>query len=54
MDENHYIEWIEISTDKGESKKFLKPGDKPEAAFPVKREVKARAYCNLHGLWKSE
>ncbi|MBR9702029.1 desulfoferrodoxin [Candidatus Pacearchaeota archaeon] len=54
MDDDHYIEWIEISTDKGESKKFLKPGDKPEASFPVKRDVKARAYCNLHGLWKSE
>lgn len=55
MDEEHYIEWIEISTEKGSSKKFLKPGDLPQAKFPVKTEnVKARAYCNLHGLWKSE
>jgi len=55
MTEEHYIEWIEISTEKGSSKKFLKPGDKPEALFPVKAEnIKARAYCNLHGLWKSE
>lgn len=55
MDPDHYIEWIEISTEKGSSKKFLKPGDKPEAKFPVKAEnVKARAYCNLHGLWKSK
>jgi superoxide reductase len=55
MDEDHYIEWIEISTDKGSSKKFLKPGEPPKAMFPVKAEnVKARAYCNLHGLWKSE
>ncbi|MGD9276636.1 MAG: desulfoferrodoxin [Candidatus Pacearchaeota archaeon] len=50
----HYIEWIEISTDKGASKKFLKPGEKPEAKFPVKKDVKAREYCNLHGLWKKE
>jgi len=55
MTEEHYIEWIEISTDIGESKKFLKPNDAPEKMFPVKAQVKqARAYCNLHGLWKSE
>ncbi len=55
MEKNHYIEWIEISTDKGESKKFLKPGEKPEAVFPVKTEIKkARMLCNIHGLWKNQ
>ena len=54
MTDEHYIEWIEISTDKGSSKKFLKPGEKPEAKFPVKKDVKTREYCNLHGLWKGE
>lgn len=55
MSDEHYIEWIEISTEKGEAKKFLKPGDKPEINFPVKAEkVKARIYCNIHGLWESE
>ncbi len=54
MEEEHYIEWIEIFTDKGRSKKFLKPGDKPEAVFPVKvKNISARAYCNVHGLWSS-
>jgi len=58
MEEEHYIEWIEISTDKGSSKKFLKPKQKPEAFFPIKidpakEEIKAREYCNVHGLWKS-
>jgi len=52
MTDEHYIEWIEISTEKGESKKFLKSGENPEAKFPVKKDVKTRAYCNLHGLWK--
>jgi len=34
-------------------RKFLKPGDKPEALFTVTaQEVIAREYCNLHGLWK--
>jgi superoxide reductase len=55
MEENHYIEWIEIFTDKGRSKKFLKPGEKPEVFFPVKTEnIKAREYCNVHGLWTSK
>jgi desulfoferrodoxin (superoxide reductase-like protein) len=34
-------------------RKFLKPGDAPEAAFEVVAEgVTAREYCNVHGLWK--
>ena len=54
METEHFIEWIEISTEKGESKKFLKPNEKPEAKFPVKTEnIFARAYCNVHGLWKN-
>ncbi|MCL5018257.1 MAG: desulfoferrodoxin [Candidatus Pacearchaeota archaeon] len=52
MIREHHIEWIEVSTENGESKKFLKPGDKPEAMFPVKNKVKSREYCNIHGLWK--
>jgi superoxide reductase len=55
MTEEHYIKWIEISTDKGSSKKFLKPGETPEVKFPVKTKIiSARAYCNLHGLWRSK
>jgi len=55
MTPEHHIEWIEISTENGESKKFLTPNDKPEANFPVKnKKVKAREYCNIHGLWRSE
>jgi superoxide reductase len=55
MEEKHYIEWIEIITDKGSSRKYLKPGEKPEKSFPVKAEnIKARIYCNIHGLWGSE
>ena len=53
MEEAHYIEWIEIIADGRYCRKFLKPGDKPEALFEVQaQEVIAREYCNLHGLWK--
>jgi len=54
MEEYHYIVWIEVLTDDMVYRKFLKPGDKPEAEFKVKAEkIVARTYCNLHGLWKS-
>ena len=53
MDENHYIEWIEIIADGKVYRKFLKPGDEPEAEFEIVAEnIEARAYCNIHGLWK--
>lgn len=54
MEEKHYIEWIEIIVDDSSYKKFLKPGDKPEALFKVSgTNIIAREYCNLHGLWKA-
>ena len=50
----HYIQWIEIQTEKGCSRKELSPGQEPKAFFPVKSEVvKVRIFCNLHGLWKN-
>jgi superoxide reductase len=54
MEEKHYIEWIELLTEHGSYRKFLKPGDQPQAVFEIKAEhVTAREYCNIHGLWKS-
>lgn len=54
MEPDHYIEWIELIADGISYKKFLKPGDTPEAEFDVKSEtISVREYCNLHGLWKS-
>jgi superoxide reductase len=49
----HFIEWIEIETANGCLRKFLKPGDAPEAEFEISEaNFQARAYCNVHGLWK--
>ena len=43
MEEKHYIEWIEIIADGRSFRKFLKPGDKPEAEFEIKAEkIEAR------------
>lgn len=54
MEEKHYIEWIELIADGVAYRKFLKPGDAPEAEFCMNaKEITAREYCNLHGLWKA-
>ncbi len=54
MEEKHYIEWIEIIADGISYRKFLKPGDKPEAEFEIKAgKIEAREYCSIHGLWRS-
>ncbi len=54
MEENHHIEWIELIADGRRQRKYLKPGDPPEALFLCRGEtLSAREYCNLHGLWKS-
>jgi superoxide reductase len=55
MEEKHYIEWIELVSADGTKayRQFLKPGQTPEAFFPVDGDFSAREYCNLHGLWKA-
>jgi superoxide reductase len=50
----HYIEWIELVADGMVYRKYLQPGEPPEAEFITDAEdVYAREFCNLHGLWKS-
>jgi len=54
MEESHYIEWIEILAEGRVCRKFLNPGDPPEAEFEVRADkISAREYCNIHGLWRS-
>lgn len=54
MEEKHYIQWIEVISGDNLSCHGLKPGQKPEAEFPVTAmPVKVRAFCNVHGLWTS-
>lgn len=54
MEDKHYIEWIELLGDGKSYRQFLRPGQLPQAMFPVVAdEVSAREHCNLHGLWKA-
>lgn len=53
MLKEHYIEWIELVTDRSVLRKYLKPGQHPEAIFHTDEHPQyAREFCNLHGLWK--
>lgn len=56
MADDHFIEWIQVITEDGKAfRKFLKPGQQPEAVFSgVDAGVTAREYCNLHSLWKAK
>lgn len=54
MEEKHYIEWIEVIADGKTYRRYLQPGEAPEAVFCIDAAtVTAREYCNLHGLWKA-
>lgn len=54
MEEKHYIEWIEVTSDGKAYIQFLAPGGTPEAFFPVQgTDLAVREYCNIHGLWKA-
>ena len=56
MQDAHYIEWVQLITEQGSQRKFLKPGQAPKVVFPLggDKPLAVYAYCNLHGLWKTE
>jgi len=56
MIDEHYIEWIYVETENGGHRKYLNPGEDPHVTFILgdDKAVAVYAYCNIHGLWKSE
>ncbi len=56
MSEEHHIAWIYLQTDRGGQRKLLSATGAAAASFALKDEkpVAVYAYCNLHGLWKSD
>lgn len=53
MEEEHYIEWIEVIADGKICRYELSPGGQPQARSCLKKHDYVRAYCNVHGLWKN-
>lgn len=56
MTEEHSIVWVYLQTDRGGQRKCLKVGADPIVTFALADEkpLAVYAYCNLHGLWKTE
>ena len=54
MEEDHYIEWISMVSDKKECTVYLNPGEVAEAKFHYIPGSTIYAYCNKHGLWKKD
>ena len=56
MTAEHSIEWVYLQTEAGGQRKDLTPNDAPAVSFALQGEkpVAVYAYCNLHGLWKTE
>ena len=56
MEEAHWIEWVQLVTDKGSQRRNFTPGEAPNVTFLLGNEkpVAVYAYCNLHSLWKTE
>ena len=56
MEADHHIAFVYLETKLGGQRKSLNAGDAPSVKFIVTddKPVAVYAYCNLHGLWKTE
>ena len=56
MEDGHHISFVYVETQRGGQRKRLKVGEEPKQAFSFSddKPTAVFAYCNLHGLWKTE
>ena len=56
MEEKHHIEFIYVQTERGGQRKFFQVGEEPTLTFNLANDksLAVFAYCNIHGLWKTE
>lgn len=61
MTDEHFIGFIEVHSSDRVQRKYLRPGELPEAEFSCPPTgcnfnitPTVRAFCNLHGLWQNE
>lgn len=58
MQDEHYIEWVELVFEDAVLRKNLSSEDDPKVDFLLADELKdnsfyVRILCNIHGLWRS-
>ncbi|MBQ6813586.1 MAG: desulfoferrodoxin [Methanobrevibacter sp.] len=54
MEEEHFINFVQLTIGDQVFRANLKPGEEPKAVFDINAEIediKAIEYCNIHGLW---
>ena len=56
MTAEHNITFVYVETELGGQRKCLKIGAEPKLSFSFSNDkpIAVYAYCNLHGLWKTE
>ena len=56
MTEEHRVAFVYVETERGGQRKGVEVGDEPKVTFTFADDtpVAVYAYCNLHGLWKTE
>ena len=56
MEDSHNIAFVYVESKNGGQRKCLKSGESPNLTFSFAddKPVAVYAYCNLHGLWKTE
>ena len=54
MEDEHFIEWICLLTDKKEEYVYFKPNEVATHIFNDVENGIVYSYCNKHGLWKTE
>ena len=56
MEEAHHITFIYVQTQRGGQRKCLNAGEDPSLTFSFSDDepVAVFAFCNLHGLWKTQ
>jgi len=53
MEDDHYIEYLALSSENITARKYFKAGTTPKAVFPYVEGSKLYAYCNKHGIWET-
>jgi superoxide reductase len=56
MEDEHHISFVYVETERGGQRKCLQIGGVPTVTFSFSgdKPKAVYAYCNLHGLWKTE
>jgi superoxide reductase len=56
MLEEHFIDFLYVKTERGSQRLKLSVGAAPEAEFVFAddKPTEVYAYCNLHGMWKTD